>query len=58
MTTTLTYVVAAAGYLYLSTQMAQIPENRIAAEAAQQSAWQHRWKADCRGDFGFDVRLH
>ena len=35
--TTLTYVVAAAGYLYLFplTQMAQIPENRIAAEAAR-----------------------
>ncbi|MBL8633147.1 MAG: amino acid permease [Myxococcales bacterium] len=35
--TTLTYVLAAAGYLYLVplSQMAQVPENRIAAEAAQ-----------------------
>ena len=35
--TTLTYVVAAAGYLYLFPleQMALVPENRIAAEAAR-----------------------
>jgi APA family basic amino acid/polyamine antiporter len=58
--TTLTYVVAAAGYLYLFPldQMARVPENRIAAEAARSLLGTSGWPAHCRCDPGVHLWLY